>query len=303
MGHVDRRRHSRWSRTSRPRPLRRGLPAACGACGCATAAPTARASPVYRVDVVDRPQARRGGGARLAPRGGRRARGLHPPEPAAGRLLPQGQVAHRARRAQRTCSARRSWPGCWSPSDTGEAGLLQRARRGGLGGGAASRCRPSARRAARALPFFVAPGIISEKIFLAAVDVTGLARASRPGRRLAAGGGRRSSRWRSRGRAGRAIATGEIAGREDRARARPPARAGLSRWPRGDAAGTPGFPCDTVVTYSVGVREPSSQPLLENRLDIHDRKAVRAEARVPALGYRSEARVLRRHLRLHPLAA
>jgi ADP-ribose pyrophosphatase len=58
-------------------------------------------------------------------------------------------------------------------------------------------------------PFFVAPGIISEKIFLAAVDVTGLDRHEPPGdgSPLEEGG---APRWRTPASLFEAIASGEV---------------------------------------------------------------------------------------------
>lgn len=97
--------------------------------------------------------------------------------------------------------------GLLEPTDSGEAGLRHRAAEEVLEEAGYHVSADSIRMLGQ--PFFVAPGIISEKIFLCCVDVTGL-EAGPPegdGSPLEEGG---AQRWRSRRDLEAAIASGEI---------------------------------------------------------------------------------------------
>jgi ADP-ribose pyrophosphatase len=97
--------------------------------------------------------------------------------------------------------------GLMEPEDHGEAGVRARAAAEVLEE-AGFTVSPSAVQLLGP-PFFVAPGIISEKIFLASVDVTGLTGAvpQGDGSPLEEGG---TLTWRSRASLEQALATGEI---------------------------------------------------------------------------------------------
>jgi ADP-ribose pyrophosphatase len=162
-------------------------------------------SPVYRVDVIDRPRLdavavlvyrRAPGGLEVLTRQNLR--------PAAhfreghSMTIPDG-------RSHLYCEE--IVAGLLEPEDHGEAGLRQRAASEVL----EEAGYVVAPQAVRLLgpPFFVAPGIISEKIFLAAVDVTGL-QGSEPqgdGSPLEEGG---TLRWRTLESMEAALAGGEI---------------------------------------------------------------------------------------------
>lgn len=127
-------------------------------------------SPVYRVDVVDRP--RLDAVAVLVYRRGPRGRELLTRQnlrPAAY-FRKDKQPAVPDGRVHLFCEE--IVAGLLEPADSGEAGLRHRAAEEVLEE-AGYRVKPEAVELLGP-PFLVAPGILSEKIFLAAVDVTGL---------------------------------------------------------------------------------------------------------------------------------
>lgn len=162
-------------------------------------------SPVYRVDVVDRP--RLDAVAVLVFRGGGEVLELLTRQ----NLRPAAYF--RKDRVEPVPDGRRHLfceeivAGLLEPADVGEAGLRHRAAEEVLEE-AGYRVAPEAvERLGQ--PFFVAPGILSEKIFLTAVDVTGL-QAETPrgdGSPLEEGG---VLRWRTVASLRAAIEAGEI---------------------------------------------------------------------------------------------